>query len=289
MTDVETPAAVMARIEAHLWDVFATGANPWRAGGVLLAKRLGMTAEVALRGVTELGGGFARVVQQEDDPRRFRLAATAEREKATPALILPRRLDGDDADLIAFSLTPDSRRFWRCTCKATHLGEPDFGPGGALLLRQDAHAYVGRMLKAAWASGRSIEDREDILARGFAAARVAGGFANMEEALAQPAEDLHRRAYLRGVVAARRAATSAAQRWAVEMRPPEGVLVLDPVAINWTRRGALAEAEAIEIVDAPANGGLGRALRRLNTTIGTPRGVPLYGVEAQALARGRAA
>lgn len=288
MIDADTPAQVMAQVEAHLWDVFSTGANPWRAGGALLAKRLGMTAEVALRGVTELGGGFARVMQ-DDDPRRFRLASTAEREKATPALILPSRLDGDEADLIALSLTPDSRRFWRWSCKAAYLGEPDFGPGGALLLRQDAHAYVGRMLKAAWASGRSIEDREDILAKGFAAARIAGGFANMEEALAQPAEDLHRRAYLRGVSAARRAAQAAAQRWAVEMRGPRGVLVLDPLAVNWTRRGALAEAEAIEIMDAPSTGPLGRALRRLNTTIGTPRGVPLYGVEARAQTQGRAA
>jgi hypothetical protein len=288
MTDAQTPADVMAHLEAHLWNVFATGANPWRAGAGLLAKRLGMTAEVALGGVTELGGGFARVMQ-DDDPRCFRLASTAERDKATPALVLPSRLDGEEADLIALSLTPDSRRFWRWTCKATHLGEPSFGPGGALLLRQDAHAYVGRMLKAAWASGRSIEDREDILARGFAGARVAAGFANMEEVLAQPVDDLHRRIYLRAVVAARRAAQAAANRWAVEMRPPQGVLVLDPAAINWTRRGALAEAEAIEIIDAPANGGLGRALRRLNPTCGPPRGVPLHGVEDRVPARGRAA
>lgn len=145
------------------------------------------------------------------------------------------------------------------------------------------------MLKAAWARGRAEDDRRALLAAGFAEARAQTGFANLEAALAQPADDLHRRAYLRAVIAAKRAATSATARWAVEARLPEGVLILDPAAINWTRRGALAQAEAIEITDAPVTGGLGRALRRLNSTIGTPRGVPLYGVPATAQARGRAA
>lgn len=295
MTDAETPAAIMANIETHLWNVFATGANPWRAGGLLLGKRLGMTAEVALRGVLRLGGGFVRVMQHEDDPRRFRLATIAEREKATPALILHRRLDGEvegDAaldDLLALSLAPDSRRFWRLTCKASHLGDLTNDGKDRLDLRQDAHAYVARLLKSAWAAARADDDRLDAVARIMAATKALTGFANLEEALAQPAEDLHRLAYLRGLRQAMAAGTAARARWAVEMRPPSGCLILDPVAINWTRRGALYDVEAIDILDAPATGHLGRALRRLNTTIGTPKGVPLYGVETTVPARGRAA
>jgi hypothetical protein len=63
---------------------------------------------------------------------------------------------------------------------------------------------------------------------------------------------------------------------------PAGVLVLDPAAIDWTRRGWLKGVETVEILDAPATGALGSALRKLNPMIGSPRGAALVGTERAA-------
>lgn len=64
--------------------------------------------------------------------------------------------------------------------------------------------------------------------------------------------------------------------------PPRGILVLDPAEVDWTRRGALKGVEQVEILDAPAGGALGCALRRLNPKLGARDGVPLYGEEVRA-------
>ncbi len=48
---------------------------------------------------------------------------------------------------------------------------------------------------------------------------------------------------------------------------PEGWLVLDPAALPW-KGAALKGVEAIELVDAPADGPLGRVLKKMNRRIG---------------------
>lgn len=291
-----TPADLMTHVEARLETTFCTQrVNPWRAGAAMAAKRLGITERDAIEGALALKCGFTRVMQERDDPRVFRLATAEERARAVPVLLL-RVADVDDGmaeaigdDVIAFSLTPDSRRFWRWTLDVSFLGDTRLPKSGVVGLRQDAHAWLAATLRAAAAKRRCEEERRDVVAKGIAAARVASRLDGMVEAVALPADDARRRAYLEGLKAAIRAGEAVVGRWAQAVREPPGVLVLDPTGVRWTRLGALHGAESIEILDAPAMGPLGRALKRLNPTIGTPRGVALYGVEGKAQARRRAA
>lgn len=290
-----TPDELMAEVERRLETVFCVQrVNPWRAGAAMAAKRLGIAERDAMDGALMLKCGFTRVMQGED-PRTFRLATVAERARAVPVLLLRvGETDGLQAetlgdDVIAFSLTPDSRRFWRWTLDASFLGDTTLPASGVVALRQDAHAWLAATLRSAAAKRRCEDERRDIVAKGIAAARAASRLDGMAEAVALPVDDARRRAYLEGLKTAIRAGEAVVGRWAQAVRPPPGVLVLDPGGIRWTRLGALHGAEAIEILDAPAMGPLGRALKRINCTIGTPRGVALYGVVAQATARRRAA
>ncbi|MBS0363694.1 MAG: hypothetical protein JSR98_20150 [Proteobacteria bacterium] len=75
----------------------------------------------------------------------------------------------------------------------------------------------------------------------------------------------------------------------VEAAWPAGALILDPAAIDWTRKGVLAQCERIEIADAPARGPLGQALQALNRSIGSARGVELVGQVPMAPVRRQAA
>jgi plasmid stability protein len=281
----------MAEVENRLTDVFAaTRVNPWRAGYDLAAKRFNLTPEVAGRGIGFLKGEFARVLPREGEPKRFRLAEASERAKAVPCLLL--RLDewpwSLEDDVLALSLTPESRRFWRWTAKVPVIGEPKLTASGSLLLNEDAHRYIGRVIRAS-ASARSAEDeRRDVVARGFARARAESRLDGMVAARALPIDDPRRLAYLTRIREALKAGEDAAERWRLETRWPDGELVLDPTALDWTKRGGLAGVESIEILDAPAMGALGRALKALNTNIGTKRGVDLYG-HGEAAQRRRAA
>lgn len=287
-----SPAVLLAQAESHLWSVFDTGQNPWRAGAQLVSRRLGVLVDDAASAVSAAGGVYARVVSAED-PRRFRLAVASERDKATPCLLLPisgRAADATKADdVLALSLLPGSGRFWRADATVAIMGDLTLSSGGALLLRQDAHDWARRALKAAAAEVRGERDKQDAAASAFAQARASSGLEDLGAALELPEGDPRRRAYLDGVKAGLRAAADAKARWQVEARMPVGALVLDPPALNWTRRGLLVDAESIEILDAPATGPLARVLVRLNPTIGKPHGVPLYGLGPSAPAKWRAA
>lgn len=283
---------LMAEVEDRLTDVFAASrVNPWRAGYDLAAKRFGLTPEAAGKGIGFLKGEFARVLPREGQPKRFRLAEASERAKAVPCLLL--QFDclwwaPDAEDVLALSLTPDSRRFWRWTAKVPVIGEPKVTPAGSLLLNEDAHRFIGRVIRASAAARAAEDERRDALAQGFARARAASRLDGMVAARALPIDDPRRVAYLTSVREALKAGEDAAERWRVEMRWPDGELILDPPAMDWTKRGGLSGVEAIEILDAPAMGALGRALKALNTNIGTKRGVDLYG-HGEAAQRRRAA
>lgn len=271
----------MTEVENRLTDVFAAQrVNPWRAGYDLAAKRFGLTCEIAARGLGLLKGEFARVLPREGEPKRFRLAEAAERAKAVPCVLLP--FDGPwwapgSSDVLALSLTPDSRRFWRWTAKVPVIGEPKLTSSGSLLLNEDAHAFIGRVIRAS-ATARSAEDeRRSVVAQGLARARATSRLDTMSAALALAPDDPRRVAYLTAVREGLREGEAAFGRWAIEMRWPNGELILDPAAMDWTRRGGLSGVEAIEILDGPAMGPLGRALKALNNNIGTARGVALYG------------
>jgi hypothetical protein len=283
---------LMAEVENRLTDVFAAQrVNPWRAGYDLAAKRFGLTAEIAARGIGFLNGEFARVLPRDGEPKRFRLAEASERARAVPCVLL--RFDclwhsPDAEDVLALSLTPDSRRFWRWTAKVPVIGEPKMTPTGSLLLNEDAHRYIGRVIRASAAARAAEDERRDVMAQGFARARAVSRLDTMDAALALSPDDPRRVAYLTAVREALKAGEDAAERWRLEMRWPDGELILDPAAMDWTKRGGLAGIESIEILDAPAMGALGRALKALNTNIGTKRGVDLYG-HGEAAQRRRAA
>ncbi len=280
-----SPLDSMEALEDRLAAVSARGINAWRAGARLISQRMGLEPGVALEGTTELGVNFARVVTAED-PRRFRVAGAAEREQAAPAMVLfcGDRSDKDDLahdDLLALSLKPGARRFWRMTCACDWLGllRPD--ASGTLRLRQDAHLYVGSMLKAAAFRRRGREEGVTALEKGLFLTRQRSGLGSFAEAKALPAEDGRRVAYLGGFRAALEAKARAQERWRMAATWPAGALILDPVALEWTRRGVIGDAEWIEIMDAPADGPLGRALKRLNPRIGSKHGVPLSGLEPE--------
>jgi hypothetical protein len=286
-----TPEQLMAEAENRLTDVFAaTRVNPWRAGYELAAKRFGLTSATASAGIGWLKGEFARVLPRDGAPKRFRLATPAERAKAVPCLLL--HFDAwpwlEDDDVLALSLTPDSRRFWRWTAKVPAIGEPKVSGSGSLLLNEDAHGFIGRVIRASAAARRAEDDRRDAIARGQAAARTASrldGPDAMNAALALPVDHPARRAFVDAIKIGLREGEDAYQRWAIEMRWPDGELILDPAAMDWTKRGGLSGIDAIEILDAPAMGSLGRALKALNSNIGTARGVALYGHGEQAQRR----
>lgn len=282
---------LLAEVENRLMDVFAAArVNPWRAGCDLAAKRFGLPPKVAAQGVAVLRAGFARVLPRDGEPRRFRLAETSERARAVPCLLLP--IDNwpwsPDEDVLALSLTPDSRRFWRWTAKVPVIGEPKVTPNGALLLNEDAHRYVGRVIRACAAAQTAEDERREAVASGLARAQAESRLDGMAAARALPIDDPRRVTYLTRVREALKAGEDAAERWRLETRWPDGELVLDPAAMEWTKRGGLAGVESIEILDAPAMGALGRALKALNSNIGTRRGVDLHG-HGEAAQRRRAA
>lgn len=260
-----TPEALYDALEARLFAAAERGADPWTVGVGLAAARLDCPAAEVRDGVFAARAVFASVVGAAD-PRRWRLARPAEREAAQPALILLRTAEADPPfqgdDLIAWSLKPGSRRVWRMTCACAWLGEIRPTDAGVVRLYQDAHLWLRRVLKAEGARAAAREARALAVAAALAKARNAGRA--LDGAVWAEAQALGDRA---------------AARWAVECVWPDGALVLDPAVIPWTRSGALAEAEEIEIVDAPAGGPLGRALQAMNPRIGTARGVPLRGVE----------
>lgn len=271
---------LMVEVENRLTDVFAaTRANPWRAGYDLAAKRFGLARETAAKGIGFLKGEFARVLPRDGEPKRFRLAEAAERARAVPCLLL--RFDdwpySPAEDVLALSLTPDSRRFWRWTAKVPVIGESKLTSTGSLLVNEDAHRFLGRVIRASAAAARAEEERREVVARGFARAREASRLDAMGAALALAPDDPRRVAYLTRVREALKAGEDAAERWRLEMRWPDGELILDPGAMDWTKRGGLAGVETIEILDAPTMGPLGRALKALNGNIGTKRGVDLIG------------
>lgn len=283
---------LMAEVENRLTDVFAaTRVNPWRAGHDLAAKRFGLASETVAKGVGVLKGAFARVMPRAGQPKRFRLAEPSERATAVPCLLL--RFDAwpwsDDDDVLALSLTPESRRFWRWTARVPTIGEPKVTANGSLLLNEDAHRFIGRVIRASAAARSAEDERREVVARGLAQARAASRLDGMDAALALASDDPRRVAYLTAVREALSAGAAAADRWRVESRWPDGELILDPAAMDWTRRGGLAGVESIEILDAPAVGALGRALKALNGYIGTKRGVDLLGHEDAATQRRRAA
>jgi hypothetical protein len=107
--------------------------------------------------------------------------------------------------------------------------------------------------------------------------------------MATPTEPVARRRWLAGFAQAieAKAAAEAGYRNLNPIEPPKGRLVLDPAALDWTRRGMLRRIETIRIMDAQANGALGRALRILNPAIGTARGAALVGLEAALHRRSR--
>lgn len=284
---------LMAEVENRLADVFAASrVNPWRAGYELAAKRFGVTYEVSARGIGYLKGEFARVVPREGEPKRFRLAQASERARAVPCVLLPFDCPWwapDAEDVLALSLTPDSRRFWRWSATVPVIGEPKLTSSGSLLLNEDAHRFIGRVIRASAAARSAEDERRDVVAKGFARARAASRLDGMDAALALSPDDPRRVAYLTAVREALRAGEDVADRWRLEMRWPDGELILDPAAMDWTRRGGLAGVEAIEILDAPAMGALGRALKALNCNIGTKRGVDILGHGEAATQRRRAA
>lgn len=283
---------LMAEVENRLTDVFAaTRVNPWRAGYDLAAKRFGLTPEAAARGIGFLKGEFARVMPREREPKRFRLASVAERARAVPCLLL--RFDewpwSEDDDVLALSLTPESRRFWRWTAKVPTIGDPKVTANGSLLVNEDAHRFIGRVIRASAAARSAEDERRDVVARGFARARAESRLDSMDAALALSPDDPRRVAYLTAVREALSAGEGVADRWRLETRWPDGELILDPAAMDWTKRGGLAGVETIEILDGPTMGPLGRALKALNSNIGTKRGVDLLGHGDAATQRRRAA
>lgn len=283
-----SPLDAMETLDGRLWDIYGAGVNPWVAGAALIAGRMRMTADLALEGVVAVNAAFARVMPAED-PRRFRVASDAERAASIPALVLFCGAEDDSQDLLALSLRPESRRFWRMTCDVDWLGRFRPDPDGVLRLRQDVHGYVAALLKAAAYRRRGVQEGQSALARGLLHARRESGLQSFAEALTRPAGDGARVAYADGLKAAIRAQRAAEERWDLSTRPPGGVAILDPTGIDWTRRGVLGDAEWIEIVDAPDDGPLGRALRRLNPRIGTKHGVPLSGLTADRLKTSRRA
>lgn len=267
------PADLHARLDGRLFEIAAQGARPWHAGVKLLSARLDMDARLLWDAVWALGGTFASVRAQAGDPRCFGVEGvtnpvTLAPGDAAPALLLSHTGDPDGPtggqfagdDLIAWSLQAGSRRVWRWTGACAYLGELRPDVGGTTRLFQDPHAWLKRLLSAAgWqARARAARTRatEAALARGL---------------------DLS---------GAMRAGEGAAMAHNVEQRLPDGALVLDPAAIAWTRSGVLAAAEAVEIVDAPVDGPLGRALVAMNPRLGTLRGIPLRGLVAP-VAQGR--
>lgn len=270
-------AQLRDRIEARLESAVVGGAHPFRAGGEMVARKLGLEVAIAMRGVREAGGLYARVIQAPEDARRFRLASTPdERAGAAPVLILA---DDEAGDLVAFSLKPDSRRVWRWTCGCAWLGEQPLDGKGVLRLRQDPMEWLRAWVKACAYRAMCREERQAASEEGFARARARSGVDGFAAAKALPDDDAGRLAYLREFGAVLRAAEAIEQRFAMSAKAPAGALILDPVALAWTRADALKGVEAIEILDAPAGGPLGRALVKLNPRIGTKTGVPLIGAE----------
>lgn len=286
-------AEAMETLDSRLWDVYGAGVNPWAAGAKLIGGRMGLETQLALDGVVELQAGFARIMQAQD-ARRFRVASDAERASAMPAMILfcgdLNYGEGEDHDdLLALSLRPDSRRFWRMTCGCDWLGMLRPDQDGTLRLRQDAHLYVSGLIKAAAYQRRGREEGVTALEKGLLLARQRSGVGSFAEAIKRPGDDPARLAYVRGFADARRAQAAAVERWRLAGLMPAGALILDPMALDWTRRGAIGDAEWIEIVDAPADGPLGRALVRMNPRIGTKHGVRLVGQEPKPKYQRRAA
>lgn len=272
-----TPLDAMEAMESRLWDVHAAGANPWTAGAKLIAGRMGLSLELALDGVIETQAAFGRVVQSED-PRRFRVASDAQRAAATPAMMLFCAGEGEAGDdVLALSLKDGARRFWRMTCGCDWLGDLKPDSSGTLRLRQDAHAYVGAALKSAAYQRRGRDEARSALERGLLHARRESGLESFAEALKLPGDDAARLTYVRMFQGALRSQSAARDLWRLAGAWPTGALILDPLPMQWTRRGVLGDAEWIEIVDAPADGPLGRAIRKLNPKIGTPHGVRLVG------------
>lgn len=303
-----TPAQLYDHLEGRLFEVAAARAvSPWRHGAAMLAEALGAEVSVMAEGTRALDAVFAQVVTCPRDPRRFVLPpagresgrrAAAGAAAPTPCVLL--RVDHDPDgpgggayrgdDLVAWSLRPGSRRVWRWTAACAYLGELRPDADGVTRLWQDPHAWLRRRLKAAAHDRRAREDRAAAFEAGVARARARSGVASFAAAKALPEGDGGRAAYLRGFGAALRAAEAAEGRWTVERRMADGALVLDPAAIAWTRAGVLAEAEAVEICDAPWDGPLGRALMQVNPRLGTARGIPLRGVApARRAGVGRAA
>lgn len=284
-----SPAEVFESIDSRLWEVWGAGVNPWIAGAGLVAGQMGVPSDLAVEGVVGLGAGFTRVLEAED-PRRFRVAKDGERAGAIPALVLHREAERvENDDLIALSLKPGSKRFWRMTCLCDWLGDRSLDGAGTLRLRQSAHGYVAGLIKAAAYRRRCDKERQTAVAACFERARSSSGLANFAEAMALEAEDARRQAYLTHFKAALRTREAVQERWSMSMREPDGALILDPAALDWTRKGMIGDAEYIEILDAPADGPLGRALVRLNPRIGTKHGVRLEGVAPERPAKRRAA
>lgn len=281
-----SPAELLLKADDRLW----SGPKGWPFAVGLLAERLGMRREDAAAAMaavnTRQRWTFGRVTQSAHDPRRFDLVETG----GGVALLVPTfpeepsGFDGfGDAlagDVIALSLT--GGRFWRRTLLCDGLGlDDDAIRDGTLRLYQDAHGYIRQVLLA-----RGVESRawtESIAAKETALARLVepikaiapldgrGELTHGHACWPQYCEAL-KKVWAIGEEASarvRRLYPVAAQR---------GALILDPGQFDWTRRGALKDVEAIEILDAPATGPLGRALRKLNPLIGSPRGVDLVGV-----------
>lgn len=275
-------------VEDRMWKGLSLG-DPWRAGARLAAKRLEIEPALALEGAQGLGALYGRVATDPGDARRFVLpdpADAAAWAKAPPALIVKAEDERTGApDLVAFSLSPGSRRFWRAALAVAWLGDISPDAGGTMRLFQDAHGWLGRVLKAEAYRRRARDERAAVVSAAMARAREASGLASFAAAVARPIEDANRKALIGGYAAALRAGDAAAARWDMAGRWPDGALVLDPAAIPWTRKGALVVTETIEIADAPASGPLARAICAQNSSIGGARGVNLIGQPEPSAAR----
>lgn len=289
-----TPQAVasvqlMERAEERLWDSLMQRRDPWGAGAAMVAGRLGLTPELAHDGVAALEGVYARV-EAADDPRRFRLADASQRTAGTPAALFRRvGSEPEEDDVLALALTEGAKRLWRLTCETWFLGDWAPDASGTLQIRQDAHAWFGSLIKAA-AYGRRAQREGELAAQDcLDAAQRQTGLGSFVEAMALPRDDPRRAAYVDGLRRSQAAKDAARGRWTLAATPPAGVLVIDPAAIPWTRAQALAGVEWVEILDAPADGPLGRALTKLQPRFNTARGVRLTGTEARQPERRRRA
>lgn len=275
--------AALALFEARLTtsDPDGDGVRAWRAGVLMAARALDLGAEEAFGGLSAAWAvTFGRIVQSPRRADRFEPAPEAHGPGQIPAMIM----DLDD-DLLALDLRPESRRFWRLTGQAETMvwsGDPgEVIQGETLLLRQDAHGWVRALVRAmAW--------RRDLTSARLAASERV--LAEMRARLGRdgpgpaPTDPAEREIWRAGVAAARVAAEAAEASFRNLNPEPaaRGLLVLAPAALTWTKAGMLKGVEAVEILDAPANGALGRVLRRLNRKIGRPQvrgGVALYGAE----------